>query len=176
MGQIQNAILNALGSAQQISQFYKLTDTYAKGLKEQSEKEAKSKYSRFLERSKVDAEILKEPLSEEEKAKYEEQFKDVFTRREGESERAFGGRRKYGTEKMPGLARATENLYETFSGDFLSDEYKELVRRREFISQKNRELDKQRKKELNLLRQAQEIADTNENITNSRAIIKGGKK
>ena len=30
MGQIQNAILNTLGSAQQMAQLYKLTDTYIK--------------------------------------------------------------------------------------------------------------------------------------------------
>ncbi len=176
MGQIQNAILNALGSAQQMAQLYKLTDAYADKLKNVSEEEAKKKYSKFLERNKIDSEILKTPLSAEEKAKYEEEFKDVFTRRENEDIRAFGARRKKGTESEPGLERQIENLYSSFSGDLLSDEYKDLVRKRAFVAQKNKELDNQRKKELDTLRKAQTQADTNESISISKTIAKGGKK
>ena len=174
MGQIQNAILNALGSAQQMLQMYKLTDAYANKLKNVSEKEAKDKYNKFLERNKVDSEILKTPLSAEEKAKYEEEFKDVFTRRENEDIRAFGARRKKGTESEPGLERQLENLYNSFSGDLLSDEYKDLIRKRAFVTQKNKELDNQRRKELETLRKAQEQADTNENIEKAKNTIKGG--
>ena len=133
MGQIQNAVLNTLGSIQQMAHLYKFTNSYANKLKDLSNQEAKDRYSRYLERNKVDAEILKTPLSAEEKAKYEEDIKDIFTRRENESETAFGKRRKWGTESNPGLARATENLYNSFSGDFLSDEYKDLVRKRAFV-------------------------------------------
>ena len=174
MGQIQNAILNSLGSVQQMMQMYKLTDAYANKLKNVSEKEAKDKYSKFLERNKVDSEILKTPLSAEEKAKYEEEFKDIFTRRENETETDFGNRRKWGKENKPGLQRQIENLYGSFSGDFLSDEYKDLVRKREFVAQKNRELDNQRARERQLTRKAQEQADTNENIAKAKNTIKGG--
>lgn len=176
MGQIQNSILNSIGSVQQMIQLYKLTDAYANKLKNVSEKEAKDKYNKFLERNKVDSEILKTPLSKEEKAKYEEEFKDVFTRRENEDIRAFGARRKKGTESEPGLERQLDNLYSSFSGDLLSDEYKDLVRKRAFVTQKNKELDNQRRKELETLRKAQEQADTNENISISKNIAKGGKK
>ena len=182
MGQIQNAILNALGSAQQMAQLYKLTDAYADKLKNVSEEEAKKKYSKFLERNKIDAEILKTPLSAEEKAKYEEEFKDIFTRRENESETDFGNRRKKrGDASGPGLERQLENLYGSFSGDLLSDEYKDLVRKRAFVTQKNKELDNQRAKERvknknNSLNKAQEQADTNDNIARAKNTIKGGKK
>ena len=183
MGQIQNAILNSIGSVQQMMQMYKLTDAYANKLKNVSEKEAKDKYNKFLERNKVDAEILKTPLSAEEKAKYEEEFKDVFTRREGEREVDFGNRRKKrGDASGPGLEAQLDNIYSSFSGDLLSDEYKDLVRKRNFVYQKNKELDKQRAKENkekrqnNSLNKAQEQADTNENISISKNIAKGGKK
>ena len=176
MGQIQNAVLNTLGSIQQMAQLYKLTNAYADKLKNVSEKEAKDKYSKFLERNKVDSEILKTPLSAEEKAKYEEEFKDIFTRRENEDIRAFGARRKKGTESEPGLERQLDNLYGSFSGDLLSDEYKNLVRKRAFVYQKNKELDNQRARERELTRKAQEQADTNENIAKAKNIAKGGKK
>ena len=176
MGQIQNAILNTIGSIQQMAQLYKLTDAYANKLKNVSEKEAKDKYNKFLERNKVDSEILKTPLSKEEKAKYEEEFKDVFTRRENEDIRAFGARRKKGTKSEPGLERQLDNLYNSFSGDFLSDEYKDLVRKRAFVTQKNKELDSQRRRELDTLKKAKEQADTNENISISKNIARGGKK
>ena len=176
MGQIQNAVLNTLGSIQQMAQLYKLTNAYADKLKNVSEKEAKDKYSKFLERNKVDSEILKTPLSAEEKAKYEEEFKDIFTRRENEDIRAFGARRKKGTESEPGLERQLDNLYGSFSGDLLSDEYKNLVRKRAFVYQKNKELDNQRARERELTRRAQEQADTNENIEKAKNIAKGGKK
>ena len=177
MGQIQNSILNSIGSVQQMLQLYKLTDAYANKLKNLSEKEAKDKYGRFLERNKVDAEILKTPLSEEEKAKYEEEFKDIFTRRENESETAFGNRRKRkGDASGPGLEAQLDNVYSSFSGDLLSDEYKDLVKKRAFVTQKNKELDNQRRKEVETLRKAQEQADTNENISISKNIAKGGKK
>ena len=177
MGQIQNAILNTLGSVQQMSQLYKLTDAYANKLKNVSEKEAKDKYSRFLERNKVDAEILKTPLSEEEKAKYEEEFKDVFTRREGEREADFGNRRKKrGDASGPGLETQLDNIYGSFSGDLLSDEYKDIVRKRNFVYQKNKELDKQRARERELTRKAQEQADTNGNIEKAKNMARGGNK
>lgn len=181
MGQIQNAILNTLGSIQQMAQLYKLTDAYANKLKNLSEKEAKDKYGRFLERNKVDAEILKTPLSEEEKAKYEEEFKDIFTRRENESETAFGNRRKRkGDASGPGLEAQLDNVYGSFSGDLLSDEYKDIVRKRNFVYQKNKELDKQReqtnraKRKNNTLNKAQEQADTNGNIEKAKNMAKGG--
>lgn len=180
MGQIQNAVLNTIGSIQQMTQLYKLTDAYTNKLKNLSEKEAKDKYNKFLERDKVDSEILKTPLSAEEKAKYEEEFKSVFTRRENEDIRAFGARRKKGTEIEPGLERQLENLYNSFSGDLLSDEYKDLVRKRVFVAQKNKELDNQRRKENqakrknNSLNKAQEQADTNENIEKAKNIARGG--
>ena len=79
-----------------------------------------------------------------------------------------------GTKSNPGLARVTENLYNSFSGDFSSDEYKDIVRKREFVTQKNKELDNKRAKERQLLRRAQEQADTNENIEKAKDTIKGG--
>ena len=183
MGQIQNAVLNTIGSIQQMAQLYKLTDAYANKLKNVSEKEAKNKLSKYLERSKVDSEILKTPFSAEEKAKYEEEFKDIFTRREGEKEIDFGNRRKKrGDASGPGLEAQLDNIYGSFSGDLLSDEYKDIVRKRAFVYQKNKELDKQRDKENrtkrqnNTLNRAQEQADTNENIEIAKNIAKGGKK
>ena len=177
MGQIQNAILNTLGSVQQMAQLYKLTDAYTNKLKNVSEQEAKDKYNKYLERSKVDAEILKTPLSAEEKAKYEEEFKDVFTRRENEDERTFGNRRKKrGDASGPGLERQLDNLYSSFSGDLLSDEYKDIVRKRAFVYQKNTELDNQRARERQSIRRAQEQADTNENIEKAKNIARGGNK
>ena len=81
MGQIQNAVLNTLGSVQQMAQLYKLTDAYANKqegkAKERAEKEAKQRYEEAEEkrlRNRTSQQMLADtmaiPYSEEENANY----------------------------------------------------------------------------------------------------------
>ena len=81
MGQIQNAVLNTLGSVQQMAQLYKLTDAYTEGQRKKSaaaakaaaEEEAKQKYEeaeaerlRSRTNNQILADTMATPYSEKE--------------------------------------------------------------------------------------------------------------
>lgn len=172
MGIIQNAILNTLGSVQQMSQLYKLTDTYVKQqedkAKERAEKTAKQRFedaeknrlrSRTAEQAKAD--ILSKPLTEEENNKFSKDYdyaKD-FTPQQLKDPRS----------------KLDASIY-AYVGEFTDPKYVELIREREWFRQNHPTAaeKKQIDKKLKAQKSPQEQADTNENIAKAKNAAKGG--
>ena len=178
MGQIQNAILNTLGSVQQMAQLYKLTDAYADKQRKKSaatakvaaEEAAQQKFEE-IERQRlrnrtaeqVKADILATPLTEEEKKKFAERYKDL----EGASPR-----------KLVDPRKKLDNSISIYPGEFTDPTYVELIREREWFKQNHPtayERDELNKK-ARAQKSPQEQANTNENIEKAKNMAKGGKK
>ena len=178
MGQIQNAILNTLGSVQQMSQLYKLTDAYAEQQRKKDEEAAKvaaeeaaqQKFEQAEERrlrsrtaGQIKEDILATPLTEEEKKKFAERYKDL----EGAS-----------PQKLKEPRKKLDNSIKIYPGEFTDPKYVELIREREWFKQNHPtayerdEMDKR----ANALKSPQEQANTNENIARAKNMAKGGKK
>ena len=178
MGQIQNAILNTLGSVQQMAQLYKLTDAYAEKKKKKdaaaakvaAEEAAQQRFDQAEERrlrsrtaGQAKEDILATPLTEEEKKKFAERYKDL----EGASPR-----------KLIDPRRKLDNSISLYPGEFTDPQYAELIREREWFKQNHPtayerdEMDKKAKAQ----RSPQEQADTNENIEKAKNMARGGKK
>lgn len=175
MGQIQNAILNALGSVQQMTQLYKLTDAYVEGQNEKrvaaakaaSEEEAKQKYEaaetkRIRNRTaqQAEADILAIPFTEEEEKQFAERYKDL----------------ENATPQKRGKAKGdfTDQIA-LYTGEFTDPEYAKLIREREWLRQKYpTKAERDKKEKAN--KSPQEQADSNANIKAARARAKGGKK
>ena len=171
MGQIQNAILNALGSAQQMAQLYKLTNAYAEKqeskAKERAEKAAKQNFEereqqrlRSRTAAQAKADILSTPLTEEENKKFSEIY-------------------NYAKDFTPQLLKTPrsklDQSIDAYAGDFTDPKYVELIREREWFRQNHptkaeRDLDKKLKAQ----KSAQEQADTNENIEKAKNMARGG--
>lgn len=168
MGQIQNALLNSLGSVQQMIQMYKLTDAYAKqqedNAKERAEKAAQQKFEQAEERrlrnrtaQQIEADILATPFTEEEEKKLSEKYKDL--------ENASPGKRGSSKSDLTDSIRA-------YVGDFTDPKYAELIRERAWLDKKYPA--KKRQGKAKAQKSAQEQADTNENIEIAKNTIKGG--
>ena len=178
MGQIQNSILNSIGSVQQMIQLYKLTDAYAEKQenenKERAEKEAKEAAQQKFEQAEEERlrsrtagqakeDILATPLTEEEKKKFAERYKDL----EGASPQKL----KYPRNKL-------DNSIRIYPGEFTDPKYVELIREREWFKQNHPtayEQDEMNKR-ANALKSPQEQANTNENIARAKNTARGGKK
>lgn len=180
MGQIQNAVLNTLGSAQQMAQLYKLSDAYIEQqenkAKERAEEAAQQKFEdlkKEYEKNQtvelVQAKIHAEPYSEEENAKYKEiynkfydnTFKDDKSRRD-----ALTKEKSYITK-----------LIRSYPGNPNDLEYKNLVRKRQWLDNEDFDyLFKGRGGKKKAQKSPQEQADTNENIEKAKNAAKGGKK
>lgn len=183
MGQIQNAILNTLGSVQQMSQLYKLTDTYVKQQTQRSadaaraaaEVEAQQKYEdlkKEYEKGKIVEEIQtkikSEPFSKEENDAYKKEYNKFYdnTYKDNESRK-----NALTTEKQ-----AITKLIKKYPGDPNDLEYKNLVRKRQWLDNEDFEYlykGKGRNKG-RAQKSPQEQADTNENIEMAKNTIKGG--
>ena len=174
MGQIQNAILNSLGSVQQMMQMYKLTDAYAEQqedkAKERAEKAEKQRFEEAEEKrlrnrtaGQAREDILSTPLTEEENKKFSEMYNYA---------------KDYTPQQLKILRNDLRNSIDTYVGDFRDPKYVELIREREWFRQNHptvnerKELDKKAKAQ----KSAQEQANTNENIAKAKNTIKGGKK
>ena len=174
MGQIQNAVLNTLGSVQQMAQLYKLTDAYAEKqegkAKERAEKEAKQKFeeiekqrlrSRTAEQAKAD--ILATPLTEEENKKFSE---------------AYNYAKDFTPQQLKDPRNRLNKSIDAYVGEFTDPKYVELIREREWFRQNHptaderKELDKKAKAQ----KSPQEQANTNDNIARAKKAAKGGKK
>lgn len=184
MGQIQNAILNTLGSVQQMAQFYKLTDAYVKQQTQRSadaaraaaEVEAQQKYEdlkKEYEKGKtveeIQAKIKSESFSKEENDAYKKEYNKFYdnTYRDDKSRK-----NALTTEKV----KLTE-LIKKYPGDPNDLEYRNLVRKRQWLENKDFDyLFKSRsgggKKKAQ--KSPQEQADTNESIEKAKNTIKGG--
>ena len=174
MGQIQNAVLNTLGSVQQMAQLYKLTDAYAdkqeSKAKERAEKEAKQRFEEAEEKrlrnrtaGQAKEDILSTPLTEEENKKFSE---------------AYNYAKDYTPQQLKKLRNDLKNSIDSYVGDFRDPKYVELIREREWFRQNHptaderKELDKKAKAQ----KSPQEQADTNDNIARAKKAAKGGKK
>ena len=174
MGQIQNAVLNTLGSVQQMVQLYKLTDAYAdkqeSKAKERAEKEAKQRFEEAEEKrlrnrtaGQAKEDILSTPLTEEENKKFSE---------------AYNYAKDYTPQQLKKLRNDLKNSIDSYVGDFRDPKYVELIREREWFRQNHptaderKELDKKAKAQ----KSPQEQADTNDNIARAKNAAKGGKK
>ena len=174
MGQIQNAVLNALGSVQQMVQLYKLTNAYAdqqeRNANERAEKAAKQRFeeieqqrinSRTAEQAKAD--ILSTPLTEEENKKFSEMYDYA---------------KDYTPQKLKDPRRRLDKSIDAYVGEFTDPKYVELIREREWFRQNHPT--KAEKDEMDRKARAQkspqEQADTNDNIARAKKAAKGGKK
>ena len=174
MGQIQNAVLNTLGSVQQMVQLYKLTDAYAEKqegkAKERAERAAKQKYEdieaeriRSRTADQVKADILATPLTEEEKKKFSE---------------VYNYAKDFTPQQLIKPRSKLDQSIDAYVGEFTNPKYAELIREREWFRQnhptaKERdELDKKARAQ----KSPQEQANTNENIARAKNRAKGGKK
>lgn len=182
MGQIQNAILNTLGSAQQMAQLYKLTDAYvdkqrkksAEAAKVAAEEAAQQKFEQAEEKrlrnrtaQQIEKDILANPFTEEEEKKFAEKYKDL----------------EDATSKKRGRPKGDlTNSINLYTGELTDPKYAELLREREWLRQKypNKEEQKQAQrqadKKAKAQKSAQEQADTNENIEKAKNMARGGKK
>ena len=174
MGQIQNAVLNTLGSVQQMVQLYKLTDTYTEGQRKKSadaaKKAAEQRFedieqerikSRTAEQAKAD--ILSTPLTEEENKKFSE---------------IYDYAKDYTPQKLKDPRNKLDRSIDAYAGEFTDPKYVELIREREWFRQNHPtkvekdEMDRKAKAQ----KSAQEQADTNYNIARAKNAAKGGKK
>lgn len=173
MGQIQNAILNTLGSVQQMAQLYKLTDAYANKqegkAKERAEKAAQQRFeeiekqrirSRTAEQAKAD--ILSTPLTEEEKEKFSKDY-------------------DYAKNFTPQQLRVPRGKLDAsikaYAGEFTDPKYVELIREREWFRQNHpTKAERDQDEKAKAQKSPQEQADTNGNIEKAKNIAKGGKK
>ena len=172
MGIIQNAILNTLGSVQQMSQLYKLTNTYVKqqedNAKERAEKTAKQRFedaeknrlrSRTAEQAKAD--ILSKPLTEEENNKFSKDYDYA---------------KDFTPQQLKDPRSKLDASIDTYVGEFTDPKYVELIREREWFRQNHPTAaeKKQIDKKLKAQKSPQEQADTNENIAKAKNAAKGG--
>ena len=187
MGQIQNAVLNTLGSVQQMVQLYKLTDTYIEGQRKKSadaakaaaEEQAQAKYEDLKKEyektqtvEQVKAKIHAEPYSGEENAKYKEFYNRFYdnTYKDNDARKKALGKEK----------RQLTNLITNYQGDINSPEYREWVRRRQWLDDTKdfkylyESEDKDNKAKAQ--KSPQEQANTNDNIKKAKKAAKGGKK
>lgn len=180
MGQIQNAILNTLGSAQQMAQLYKFTDAYVKQQEDKANQRAekaakqefedlKKEYERNQTVEQVKAKIHAEPYSEEETAKYKEFYKRFYDKNTKD-----GDLKAQITKEKQDLT----NLIKKYKGDINSDEYRDFVRRRQWLDDTKdfNHLYKGRSGKAKAQKSPQEQADTNGNIEKAKNTAKGGKK
>lgn len=180
MGQIQNAVLNTLGSVQQMAQLYKLTDAYAKRQEDEANKRAervaqqkyedlKEQYEKNQTVEQVKAKIHAEPYSKEETAKYKEFYNRFYNKNTKDEDI----KKQIRTEKTD-----LTNLITNYQGDINSPEYRELVRRRQWLDDTEdfKYLYKSKNNKAKAQKSPQEQADTNGNIEKAKKAAKGGKK
>ena len=174
MGQIQNAVLNTLGSVQQMLQMYKLTDAYTEEQRKKSANAARAAEKQRFEdiederirsrtAAQAKADILSTPLTEEEKRKFSEDYKyaENFT-----------------PQQLKNPRNKLDASIDAYAGEFTDPKYVELIREREWFRQNHptaaeqKEIDKKAKAQ----KSPQEQANTNENIAKAKNAAKGGKK
>lgn len=171
MGQIQNAILNTLGSAQQMAQLYKFTDAYVKQREnktaeakqrdlERDVKTGKIQMSHQQARGKLIAGIRQGGFTEEQKKQYKEEYGHLS----GLTQTEIGVIKRELTNQI----KKTQKI----NLDPNDPELMDLYLKSEYLEQKYPAKDKK----ANAQKSPQEQADTNGNIEKAKNTIKGGKK
>lgn len=182
MGQIQNAILNTLGSVQQMAQLYKLTDAYADKLegkaRERAEKAEKQKYEdaeaerlRSRTNNQILADTMATPYSEEEITRYKNTYRDLY------SDKITDEQKKKNLKVAKGKLTISINNYQ---GELNDPDHVAKLRERQWL-ETNEDFDYLFKTRSNggkrrAQKSPQEQADTNENIEKAKNMAKGGKK
>lgn len=180
MGQIQNAVLNTLGSVQQMAQLYKLTDAYANKqegkAKERAEKEAKQRYEEAEEkrlRNRTSQQMLADtmaiPYSEEENANYKNMYRDLYSNEISDK------------QKKNALSKAKRKLTQSitnYPGEQTDPKYTEYLRERQWLENNEdfKYLYTSKDGKGKAQKSPQEQADTNDNIARAKKAAKGGKK
>lgn len=172
MGQIQNAVLNTLGSVQQMAQLYKLSNAY---IKQQEDKAAEAK-QRSLEqdvktgkiqiahqqtRGKLVAGLREGGFTDEQKKQYEKEYSHLSNL----TQREIGAIKKELTDQI----KATQKI--SLNPD--DPELMDLYMKREYLSQAYPTRADSKAK---ASKSPQEQANTNDNVKKARAAAKGGKK
>lgn len=191
MGQIQNAILNTLGSVQQMAQLYKFTDAYVKRQEdkaaearqrdlERDVKTGKLQMAHQQTRGKLVAGIRQGGFTEDQKKQFEKEYGHLsnLTQKEiGTVKSALTNQIKK-TQQVTLDPNDPEliNLY--LKSEYLDETYpnKEEQKKAERQANKDKKEKAQRQtdKKAKAQKSAQEQADTNENIEKTRDTIKGG--
>ena len=180
MGQIQNAILNTLGSVQQMAQLYKLTDAYANKqegkAKERAEKEAKQRYEDAEEKrlrnrtnNQILADTMATPYSEEEITRYKNTYRDLY------SDKITDEQKKSNLKTAKGKLTKSINDYQ---GELNDPDHIAKLRERQWLETNEdfKYLYKSKDNKAKAQKSPQEQADTNGNIEKAKNTIKGGKK
>ena len=180
MGQIQNAILNTLGSVQQMAQLYKLTDAYADKqegkAKERAEKEAKQKYEdaeaerlRGRTNNQILADTMATPYSEEEITRYKNTYRDLY------SDKITDEQKKSNLKTAKGKLTKSINDYQ---GELNDPDHVAKLRERQWLETNEdfKYLYKSKDSKGKAQKSPQEQADTNGNIKKAKKAAKGGKK
>ena len=180
MGQIQNAILNTLGSVQQMAQLYKLTDTYAKQqenrAKENAEKAEKQKYEEEEEKrlrnrtnNQILADTMATPYSEEEITNYKNTYRDLY------SDKITDEQKKNNLKTAKGKLTKSINDYQ---GELNDPDHVAKLRERQWLETNEdfKYLYKSKDSKAKAQKSPQEQADTNDNIARAKKAAKGGNK
>ena len=180
MGQIQNAVLNTLGSVQQMAQLYKLTDAYADKqegkAKERAEKEAKQRYEDAEEnrlRNRTNNQILADtmatPYSEEEITRYKNTYRDLY------SDKITDEQKKSNLKTAKG--KLTKSITD-YQGELNDPDHIAKIRERQWLETNEdfKYLYKSKDSKGKAQKSPQEQADTNGNIEKAKNAAKGGKK
>ena len=172
MGQIQNAILNSIGSVQQMLQMYKFTDAY---VKQREDKAAEAK-QRDLERDvktgkiqmahqqargKLIAGIRQGGFTDEQEKRYKEEYGHLSNL----TQKEIG--------KVKGALTNQIKKIQQINLDPNDPELMDLYLKSEYLDQKY-PAGKDRKAKAQ--KSPQEQADTNDNIARAKNAAKGGKK
>ena len=180
MGQIQNAVLNTLGSVQQMAQLYKLTNAYAEqqenNANERAERAAKQKYEEEEEKrlrnrtnNQILADTMATPYSEEEIARYKNTYRDLY------SDKITDEQKKSNLKTAKGKLTQSINDYK---GELNDPDHVAKLRERQWLETNEdfKYLYKSKDKKAKAQKSAQEQANTNENIEKAKNAAKGGKK
>ena len=184
MGQIQNAVLNTLGSVQQMAQLYKLTDAYTEGQRKKSaaaakaaaEEEAKQKYEdaeaerlRSRTNNQILADTMATPYSEEEITRYKNTYRDLY------SDNITDEQKKNNLKIAKGILTKSINDYK---GELNDPDHVAKLRERQWLETNEdfKYLYKSKDNKAKAQKSPQEQANTNDNIKKAKNAAKGGKK
>ena len=184
MGQIQNAVLNTLGSVQQMVQLYKLTDAYTEGQRKKSaeaakkaaEEQAQQKYEdaeaerlRNRTNNQILADTMATPYSEEEITRYKNTYRDLY------SDKITDEQKKKALSAAKGKLTNSINKYQ---GELNDPDHVAKLRERQWLETNEdfKYLYKSQDGKGKAQKSPREQADTNENIEKAKKAAKGGKK
>lgn len=182
MGQIQNAILNTLGSVQQMAQLYKLTDAYAEGQRKKSaeaakkaaEEAAQQKYEyaeaerlRNRTNNQILADTMAIPYNEEEITRYKNTYRDLY------SDKITDEQKKKALSAAKGKLTNSINKYQ---GELNDPDHVAKLRERQWLETNEdfKYLYKSQDGKGKAQKSPREQADTNENIAKAKKAAKGG--